>query len=130
MQPETNKWLTMGVTPPAIAALFPPSAYETVKKTISYKERGAKGGAKASKIKDLSKDAEKLYEAYGFGGFTYKDIMALYGKSRYGATKLLSLLTNRTVILNSREPPRTYRGRAASIYSLKHNWKELYNEGL
>lgn len=125
-----NKWLSMGVTPPNIAAMFPPSVYEASKKAISYKERGAKGGAKASKKKDLSKDAEKIYEAYGFGEFTYKDIMALYGKSRYGADKLLVLLTKRTMILNRRNPPRTSRGNTASVYSLKHNWKELYHEEL
>ena len=129
MQPETNKWLTMGVTPPAIAALFPPSAYETVK-IAAAKANGAKGRARAGVLKDLTEDVEKLHTAYGEGEFTYKDVMLLYGKNRYFAYKLLATIAKRTGALNCKEVPRTHRGKAASIYSLKQNWKELYNERL
>jgi hypothetical protein len=124
-----NKWLTMGVTPPTIAALFPPSAYETVK-IAAAKANGAKGRARVGVLKDLTEDMEKLHTACGTGEFTYKDVMLLYGKDRYFAYKLLATIAKRTGTLNCKEVPRTSRGKEASIYSFKLNWKEQENEGL
>lgn len=116
-----NKWLSMGITPPETAEQFPPSPFENLH--TKRKVAGAKGGANPAHRKDFLPQLEAIESAFGESTFTYKDIMALFSTTRFAADKILAKIKFRTTCLTSISPPRTSRGRAPAIYTLRPDWR-------
>lgn len=124
MQPETNKWLAIGVTPPELAAKL--KAQDAAIHSNSI-------GKNAETERNPFRKLLAIEKAFGFNEFTTNDLIDRIGCSNnYWRNFWYELGLKVVVCATDRRLDRSIKGaHGKTIYrKLKLNWKELYHERL
>ena len=124
MQPETNKWLAIGVTPPELATKL--KAQEAAIRSNSL-------GKNAENERSPFRKLLAIEKVFGFNEFSTVDLIdRVGGSNNYWRNFLYEL--NKKVILcdeDKRRDTAIKGARGKVIYrKLKPNWKGLYHERL